>query len=54
MYKIQEFLLAIGLIRKQDWGYIIIFSIILTPITGIGVLIYFWIKTYNRWRKNYE
>ena len=54
MYKIQEFLLTIGLIKKQEWGYIIIVSIILTPVTGIGLLVYYWIKTYNKWRKSYE
>jgi len=52
MYKIHEFLLSIGLIRKQDWGYIIIASIILTPITGIGLLFYFWIKAYSQYRKS--
>lgn len=54
IYKIQEFLLTIGLIEKKDWGYILITSIILTPITGIGLLIYFWIKIYIKSRKQCE
>ena len=51
MYKIQEFQLAIGFIEKKEWGIIIIGSIITTPIGGIILLFYFWIKTYHKYRK---
>lgn len=54
MYEIQAFFLSIGLIKRQEWGYIIIASIITTPIGGFLLLLYFWIKTYNKWKKNYE
>lgn len=54
MYEIQAFFLSIGLIQREEWGYIIIASIFTTPIGGFLLLLYFWIKTYNKCRKNYE
>lgn len=52
MNKLQEFFLAIGFIEKKEWGIIIIGSIITTPIGGIMLLIYFWIKAYRKYVKS--
>lgn len=51
LFKIQEFFLAVGLIKRKEWGYIIITSIVLTPVTGFFMFIFFWVRTYMRWSK---
>lgn len=54
MYQIQEFFFSIGLIKKNEWGNILIASIITTPIGGLVILFYYWIKTYKEYRKSNE
>jgi hypothetical protein len=49
-YAIQNFLLIADLIKKKEWGYILIVSLLLTPISGLILFIFYWIKTYNRWK----
>lgn len=50
MYKIQEFLFSMRLIEKKEWGIILIGAIITTPIGGIVLLIFYWIKAYRKYQ----